>query len=261
MGVGIAMGAAAVGMGVMSAMSANSSAKANNAAAAAQYAHQIGQETWQYGEAVWATAQKNATRWMQNQKNMEASARNYGINQVALARNTQARRKQLARAEKTQKATAKSKLSGKMGLNSGTAERTMAQMKAQGSENWSNEFKNAVNAERNLEQQYRNNLIQGSDLTYDLIGPYQPGLPPQTQNVGMATMMGGIQGAAQGIQMVGGIMGAMNSYQQWAAGGSSGGGLPSGVGNMNTSSTMSSTSALGGNSSSILAMPGNMGIA
>ena len=40
-----------------------------------------------------------------------------------------------------------------------------------------------------------------------------------------------------------------------------GGGFPSGVGSMNTSSTMRSTSALGGNSSSILAMPGNMGYA
>ena len=48
------------------------------------------------------------------------------------------------------------------------------------------------------------------------------------------SLQGGIQGAAQGIQMVGGIMSAMNSYQQWAAGGSSDGGLPSGVGNINT---------------------------
>ena len=261
MGVMIAMGAASLGMGVMNAFAGNSAAKAENAARAAQYAHQISRESWQHGELVWATAQKNATRWMQNQKNMEAAAKNYGINKVALAKNTEQRRKQISRAEKLQKSSVKSKLSGKIGLNSGTAERILSQMKMQGSENWSNELRNTVNTERNLEQQFRNNLKQGTDLGYDVVSAYQPGLPPQMQNVGMATMMGGIQGAAQGIQMVGGIVGAMNSYQQWAAGGSGGGNLLSGVGNMNTASTMSSTSALGGNFSSILAMPGNMSYA
>ena len=261
MPVGIAMGAAAVGMGVMGAIGAGDAAAAENAARAAQYAHQVGQETWKYGEAVWGTAQRNAARWMQNQANMEAAARNYGRNQVALAKTTEARRKQMSRAQKTVNASVISGLSSKMAAGSGTAERIKTQMKLQGQENWSREFRTKINSERQLEQQFENNLRAGSDLGYDHIGAYQPGLPPQMQNVGMATLQGGIQGAAQGIQMVGGIMGAMNSYQQWAAGGSSGGGLPSGVGNMNTSSTMSSTSALGGNSNSILAMPGNMGIA
>ena len=257
----IAMGAASIGMGVMGALGSRGQAQAENAARAAQYAHQVSQETWQYGQTVWATAQRNAARWMQNQNNMEAAARNYGINQVALAKSSQERRKQISRAQKNSTARVTSQLSGKIGLNSGTAERILKQMEIQGSENWSNEFKTKLNAERNLKQQYENNLRQGTDLGYDLSPAYMPGLPPQMENVGMATLQGGIQGAAQGIQMVGGIMGAMNSYQQWAAGGSSGGGLPSGVGNMNTASTMSSTSALGGNSNSILAMPGNMSYA
>tara|TARA_R100001463_G_scaffold27709_7_gene64106 strand:- start:2299 stop:3081 length:783 start_codon:yes stop_codon:yes gene_type:complete len=260
MGVGIAMGAAAIGMGVMGAISAGDAASAENAARTAQYVHQTEKETWSYGEAAWATAQRNATRWMQNQVNMEVAARNYGLNQIALAKTAESRRKQISRAQKLQTSSVTSKLTAKMGVNSGTAERIIKQMETQGAENWSREFKGQLNAERQLEQQFQNNLRQGSDLGYDLLGPYQPGLPPQMNNVGMATLNGGIQGAAQGIQMVGGIMGAMNSYQQWSAG-AGGGGLPSGVGSMNTASTMSSTSALGGNSSSILAMPGNMSFA
>mgnify|MGYP003132295156 CR=1 FL=1 len=224
MGVGIAMGAAAIGMGVMGAISANDAASAENAARTAQYVHQTSRETWQYGEASWATAQQNANRWMQNQVNMEAAARNYGLNQIALAKTTEARRKQISRAQKTQTASVTSSLNSKVGLNSGTAERILKQMELQGAENWSNEFKTKLNSQRQLKQQYDNNIRQGSDLGYNVLGPYQPGLPPQMQNVGMATMMGGIQGAAQGIQMVGGIMGAMNSYQQWSAGGAGGGG-------------------------------------
>ena len=216
MGVGIAI--AAVGMGAMGAISARDAASSANDAQTAQYRHQVNKETWQYGEAMWSTARRNATRWMQNQNNMEVAARNYGLNQIALAKTTQARRKQMSRAQKMQTSSVTSSLSSKVGLNSGTAERILKQMELQGSENWSNEFKTKLNSQRQLKQQYENNLRQGSDLGYDVLGPYQPGLPPQMQDVGMATMMGGIQGAAQGIQMAGGIMGAMNSYQQWAGG-------------------------------------------
>lgn len=225
MGVGIAMGAAAIGMGVMGAISAGDAAAAENQARADQYAHQIGQETWQYGEAVWGVAQRNATRWMQNQANMEAAATNYGRNQVALAKTTEARRKQMSRAQKTINASVMSGLSSKMAVGSGTAERIKKQMELQGQENWGREFRTKLNSERQLKQQFENNLKGGSDLSHDHIGAYQPGLPPQMQNVGMATLNGGIQGAAQGIQMVGGIMGAMNSYQEWAGSGASGGDL------------------------------------
>ena len=219
MGVAIAMGAAAVGMGVMGAISAGDAASAENQARADQYVHQTGQETWQYGEAVWGAAQRNANRWMQNQANMEAAAKNYGRNQVALAKTTQARRKQMSRAQKTVNASVMSGLSSKMAVGSGTAERIKKQMELQGQENWGREFKTKLNSERQLKQQLENNLRAGSDLGYDQIGPYQPGLPPQQIDVGMATLNGGIQGAAQGIQMVGGIMGAMNSYEQWAGSG------------------------------------------
>ena len=220
----IAMGAAAAGMGVLGALGSRGEAESENAARAAQYSHQIARETWQHGQVVWATAQKNANRWIQNQYNMEVAAKYYGRNQIALAKSAQERRKQISRAQKNSTARATSQLSGKIGLNSGTAERILKQMEIQGSENWSREFNTKINAERQLEQQFENNLRQGTDLSYNLSPAYMPGLPPQMANVGMATMMGGLQGAAQGVQMVGGIMGAVNSYQQWAAGSSGSGG-------------------------------------
>jgi len=216
--MGVALSAMAIGgvaMGVLGAINSADQASAQNAAAAAQYGHQVGKETWNYGEAVWGVAQKNAARRMQNKNVFLALTKNYAKQQIGLSKTFEERAKMLSRQEKSIQATTNSQLASKIGSNSGTAERIRAQMKLQGSDNWKNEFMSKVNAERSLEQQYENNLEQGTDLSYTQIGPYQPGLPPVPRDVGMAALMGGIQGANQGIQMVGGIMGGMNSYQQW----------------------------------------------
>ena len=221
----IAMGVAAVGMGAVSAISAASKASSANAYSEAEYQHRQNQEIWQYGEAMWGVAQKNATRWLQNDLNARAISRNFAKQQIQLYKNIGDKRRQLSRSEKAIKSTVKSQTTAKLGANSGTATRIVKQMELQGAENWKNEFLNQQNAQRALEQMYENNLKESTDLGYDQLGPYMPGLPPQQANIGMATMMGGLQGAAQGIQMVGGVMGALESYERWKgsqAGGSGG---------------------------------------
>tara|TARA_R100000664_G_scaffold9791_1_gene16274 strand:- start:8659 stop:9363 length:705 start_codon:yes stop_codon:yes gene_type:complete len=222
--MGVALAVGAVAMAGVGAYAANSAAKSQNAAAMGQYNHNTALEAWRYGEQQVQVAQKNAARNAQNRHLFEASTRNYALQQIDLAKTFEQRAKQLSKQQKAINSSVTSQLSAKMSLSSGTAQQIKKQMELQGGENWKNEFFSKINASRALKQNYENNLRQGTDLSTTTMGAFIPGLPPQMQDVGMATMMGGIKGAAQGISMVGGIYGALNAAQQYSGGMAGGGG-------------------------------------
>ena len=245
-----AVGGAVIG-GALGVFGGMSEAESQYNAEVAAYNDRTLKESWAAGKQLFGAANANAMKRIQNSLIAEQLSRNYAEQQIALQKNVEDRREAMAESHRLQKATTNAMLSNKIGLSSGTAEAIQKQMEMKGAKNWENEFFNTLDEKKSMENQYRNNMNQIDD-TMVQADAYLPGMPPAQPNMLMAGLMGGLSGAMSGVALggaIGGLVGSTPTTQNPSS--------PPVVGSQNTSSTIYSTSFLGGGQNDTLALGGS----
>ena len=189
-----------VGGAALGAIGGRQAAKDQRAMEVAAYNDRTIKEAYQSGQQIFGVASANAMKRLQNQLNAEQMARNYAKSRINLQTTTEDRRKAMSENQRLTVAANNIRITQKMGTNSGTAERIREQMKHKGAKNWETEFFNNLDAEKSLEQQYRNNLNQIQDGMQTAAG-YVPGLKPADPDTTMAMIQGAMGGAVTGAQL------------------------------------------------------------
>lgn len=235
---------------VLGGIGARQGAKDKRAMEIAQYNDRTIKEAWNSGKQIFGVANANAMKRLQNQMNAEQMARNYARGRMDLQTTTEDRRQAMSENQRLTVAANNIRITQKMGTNSGTAERIREQMKHKGAKNWETEFFNNLDAEKALEQQYRNNLNQIDDAMQQA-DAYIPGLKPSDPNTTMALIQGALGGAVQGAAL-GNAMGASFGNTPSTAQTTT----PPSTGSVNTSGTFSNLSMLGGSQNSTIAQNG-----
>jgi len=229
-------------------------AKDKRALEVAAYNDRTIKEAYMSGKQIFGVASVNAMKRLQNQMAAEQMARNYARGRINLQKTTENRRQFMSQNQRLTQAATNSMVTAKLGTASGTAERIREQMKHKGAKNWETEFFNNLDAEKALEQQYRNNLNQIDDSLVQA-DAYIPGLKPADPNTTMALIQGAMGGMAQGAAL-GSAMGGTFTGQPGPPDPPTPTPSPPGTGVVNTSGAYSNLNTLGGNPYSTIAQHG-----